>query len=902
MAHDLSALLASLADRDKNRTEATVQAEVRQLLLDAPLNLRDEVLLESQVGDRRRIDVEVGATIIEVKKDLRVGNVRADAVTQLEGYVQSREAKFATRFVGVLTDGAEWRCYHLADSKLAEVSTVTVQRAKPDVDALVAWLEGVLATTRDVKPTPDAIRERLGAPSSAYALDRATLAALYAANKANPSVHVKRRLWARLLETALGTQFVDSDELFVEHTLLVNSAEIIAHAVIGLPVAELVPRALLSGAEFESAGVHGVVEADFFDWVVEVARGDAFIRSLGRRLARFDWSAVEHDVLKVLYESIITPETRKKLGEYYTPDWLAQKVVEAAVPEPLKQRVLDPACGSGTFLFHAVRRYLAAARAKKLALDVTLRGVTSHVFGMDLHPVAVTLARVTYILAIGRKNLVDDRRGDFRVPVLLDDSMRWACKTYDLPTRNRLSENRVDVLVGNPPWLSFRFMPAEMQKDFREMCVSRGIWAGAKVATHQDLSGLFVARVLQLYLKDDGRFAFVMPDAVLDRDQFEGFRGGAYADLRDPVAVRFTQPWNLRRLRPHFFPRGAAVIFGRRDAKPVPMPKGAEGWSGTLPSTNAPWSAVAKAVTRAPEDIKLLSDAPLSPHHKYFRQGATIVPRVLFMVERKNAGPLGISAGKASVRSVRSASEKKPWRDLPNLEGVVENQFVRPVHLGETVLPYRTLKSRLAVLPLEPSGEILAGTDTLQVYNGMYKWWNRVDALWNEHRSSDRLTLVDRLNFHAGLRWQFPLQPQRIVYSKSGMHLSAARMLERRAIIDHTLYWANARHDEEAFFLCAILNAACVTTAVRPLMSYGKDERHIDKYVWRLPIPEYDEADALHVALAARGKEAEEAIAALPLEGEKHFAASRRKIRAFLAESEVGQKIEALVTELLERG
>jgi CheY-like chemotaxis protein len=59
-------------------------------------------------------------------------------------------------------------------------------------------------------------------------------------------------------------------------------------------------------------------------------------------------------------------------------------------------------------------------------------------------------------------------------------------------------DNRADVLIGNPPWLSYRFMPAEMQKLFREMSDARRLWTGAKVATHQDLSALFVARAVEL--------------------------------------------------------------------------------------------------------------------------------------------------------------------------------------------------------------------------------------------------------------------------------------------------------------------------------------------------------------------------------------------------------------------
>ena len=121
------------------------------------------------------------------------------------------------------------------------------------------------------------------------------------------------------------------------------------------------PATLLTGQHFALAQIYGVVEEDFFDWVLEVPGGASFVRTMARRVARFDWTNVEHDVLKVLYESVIGAETRKRLGEYYTPDWLAEQVVAKAVTDPLDQRVLDPACGSGTFLFHAVRRYLTAA-------------------------------------------------------------------------------------------------------------------------------------------------------------------------------------------------------------------------------------------------------------------------------------------------------------------------------------------------------------------------------------------------------------------------------------------------------------------------------------------------------------------------------------------------------------
>lgn len=1010
MSTDLEALVAKLANRDAPRTEADLQAHVRQLLVSAKdIGLKDDevtnIHLEAQVGGGQRIDVEVGSAILELKKDLRVGNVRQDAVTQLAGYVAAREKKFARRYVGVLTDGAEWRCYHLREGNLAEVSAITVSAKSPDVNALAVWLEGVLATRRDLRPTPETIRERLGATSSGYALDRATVAALYAANAESASVRTRRRLWARLLETALGTQFQDSDALFIEHTLLINTAELIAHAALGIDLENADPRTLLDGESFEAAEVFGVVERDFFDWVVEVPGGEGYVRALARRIARFAWSDVEHDVLKVLYESVITAETRKRLGEYYTPDWLAQQVVERVVDDPLHQRVLDPSCGSGTFLFHAMRRYLAAADAKKIKLRDALAGVTSHVLGMDLHPVAVTFARVTCLLAIGRKRLRNPARGPVRVQVFLGDSVQWRkesasllnakdltiaaddkrelappvfrfplelladaqrfdklvaelaakssnrkpgppypvitavlrglgiapaldatitesfhlmCRLHDegrdhvwsyylrnlaRPEWLSRAENRADVLVGNPPWLAYRFMPEAMQSAFRAMSKERHLWHGAKVATHQDLSALFVVRAVERYLKDDGRFGFVTPSAVLDRGQFEGFRSGLYdAKELGTLRVRFETPWDLRRIRPHFFPISSSAVFGRRAAKDtdaVPIPA-AETWRGKLPRTDAAWDEVKDVLQRTSPAKPKSSKDKGSPYHSHFRQGATIVPRMLFFVERKGVtNDLGMAQGNVPVRSQRSANEKKPWKDLPSLEGVVESVFIRPVYLGESVLPYRLREPLEAVIPRDSKGLMDGQNERLPGYSRLSKWVAKTEAIWEQHRSSERLSLREQLDYQKKFSNQFPTADLRIVYAKSGMHIAAALVDKRRAIIDHTLYWGAPTTPEEGHYLCAILNAAVTTQRVRPLMSYGKDERHIDKYIWQLPIPYFDAENPDHAALAKLGAQAAEEVEALEIPDDLHFAAARRRVREALEASAVGKKIEARVAKLL---
>jgi len=1001
---DLTALMQRMSDRRRGRTEANVQSDLHMLLTAAPLQLEDgdlqEIVLESQAGQRRRIDVEAGFTVFEVKRDLRIGTVRADAVTQLAGYVVSRIGQTGQRYVGVLTDGAEWHLYHLSGGAALElVSSLTVDPHNPDVDALCVWLEGVLATADQIVPTAREIELRLGATSPAHALDFAGLTALYAKHRNDPGVQLKRELWTKLLTTALGTNFHDEDDLFVEHTLLVAMAEIIGHAVVGIDPADptISPATVLSGRLFADAQIGGVIEADFFDWPADVPEGDAFIRTLARRLTRFAWRHVENDVMKVLYESVIAAEQRHRLGEYYTPDWLADLLVEETIAEPLTQRALDPSCGSGTFLFHAVRRYLAVAVEAGMTLSATLDGVTRAVTGLDVHPVAVTLARVTYLLAIGVDRLQDPDRPAFSVPVYMGDSMQWGqqdtllntdavtvptdggqlfgdelsfprrllndagrfdrlvaeladraadrplhspppsltslfrlfavhpddhamvantfrimCELHDRgrnhiwgyyvrnlsrPLSLASPDNRVDVLIGNPPWLAYRFMTPNMKLEFREMSKARRFWAGAAVATQQDLSALFVARCVELYLREHGRFAFVMPLAVLSRRQYAGFRTGLWSSAGTVVNANLDQPWDLHGVKPSFFPVPASVIFGRRTAEPGRTAGGAIAWTGHLPTRNASRDDARPLLRNRAVDQAGVRDA--SPYAPRFSNGATLFPRLLVMVKDQLAGPLGAGAGRRAVRSQRSPNEKKPWKELPDLTGSVERPFVRPVHLGDSILPFRQLPPRLGIIPWDGQRLLHGADERLDLYPGLATWWRQAEQLWETHRTSDKMSLLDRINYQRTLQNQFPAGPHRVVYSKGGMYMAAARVSDPAVVIENTLYWASAADLDEARYLVAVLNSDALLQLVRPLQARGEhNPRHFDKYVFKVPIPLYSPNEPSHRRLAELAERAEDVAAAVQLPAVS-FQAQRRRIRETLDLDGVAKEINERVQRLL---
>ncbi len=253
--------------RSGTRTEADIQQNIGAFLTLAPLGLADGQVSKVEVptgdGTRRRIDVEYGRLVIEVKKDLTISNAVSKAEPQLAGYLRVKRDETGDEFAGIITDGVLWMLYTLAGDELQQVQQWQLKKVDIDaVERLSNWLDGILLTGPKLKPTPARIEERLGADSPRFRLDRARLEALYTEYGTTPETALKRELWARLLRTALGTNFEDDAALFLDHTILVIEAEIIAHLVVGIDPMTLSAADVLAGAAFKQTGIVGVVEAD----------------------------------------------------------------------------------------------------------------------------------------------------------------------------------------------------------------------------------------------------------------------------------------------------------------------------------------------------------------------------------------------------------------------------------------------------------------------------------------------------------------------------------------------------------------------------------------------------------------------------------------------------------------
>jgi N-6 DNA Methylase len=949
-----------------------VKADFRQLLIDefgAELSALD---FERRVPEvRGRLDALIGRTIFEAKSNL--AREWQDVERRMPDYLADREKEEGEKFIGIASDGRQWAACELEAGKLIKIKEATLDPEKPEL--FLAWLDGVIALKASLPPEPLTIQAELGRDSVAFRRSNTALARLWSSLSLSPQVALKRQLWAQLLKLVYGHE-ADTEALWLQHTFLVIVAKCIGVAV--LQLREDDPKRLLCGDAFQSAGISGAVESDFFDWAAANNEGEELVRRIMNHVRRFRLTEVESDILKILYESLIDRDERYKLGEYYTPDWLAAKMVKHVIKRPLVEHVLDPACGSGTFLFHAIRVLLREAEESGMMPELRAQEVCARVQGTDIHPVAVIIARVTYLLAL--QPALKHRKGSLSIPVYLGDAMQlsisammagteltirvppppagqgasgtpdengreqldfpeifcrdpalfdkaiermrsgseasmtrpqieaalmriteqhyradvndeqklaikdlgktyltfdklrregrdsvWAYVARNLsrPLFFSASDGWASVVIGNPPWVNYRDMNIDLQKRFKELARGERVFVGGKLATHNNLCALFTVRAAALYLRSGGTIAFVLPMAALTRGQFERLRSGSFMSAR----IAWDEAWTMDDSVQPLFPVPSCTVFGRRRATSKAMPDKVRAYSGILPYRDAP-EAVADARLQVREGAPTLEVAAFtggSPYRTMFRNGATLFPRMLIFVERKAMGRLGADPSAPYV--VSRPSKHAPWKDLPKIENKIEAEFLRPVLLGESILPYRVFRPFEAVVPVTDKGEVLdAEAAANRGFEGLHGWMRKAEKLWNANAESGSMTLIGRWNYHNELGAQFPFSPLRVVYSKAGTNPAACVLRGALAVIENTLYWSALPTDEESHYVTAVLNSETVRSRVEAYQARGQfGARHFDKVMFNLPIPRFDAKNPLHAALAAAARKAEATAAAVPL-------------------------------------
>lgn len=738
------------------------------------------------------IDAVFQDLIFEFKKDLK--REEADGLRELLDYLTTIPNGEAC--VGLLTDGFQFVAYVLDATQadgLRATDRIDLEKVTPDVAFL--WLDAYLFSQKQQVPTAADIVRRFGLTSPTFAAASRVLRTaldIFAQSEAG-ALAVKRQQWAFYLARVYGSADASNDEMFIRHTYLCQFAKVLAFAAQSSAAGAAGEiGAIVAGTAFERLGVNNIGEQDFFAWVLAPEVRDRTLPALAQiaaSLAVYDLARIDEDLLKQLYQNLVEAETRHELGEFYTPDWLADRTLQE-IGYHTGQSLLDPACGSGTFLFTAIRQLVRQGLTGGALVDFALE----HIMGMDVHPLAVTIAKVNYMLAIlphlrglgrsrgaraipiymanalqlttsaHRVRIIEvpiDATLAFAVPVAaassppdlrevlqrmgtvaadarqnfanfgayalskfppdaasgmlvppeasiwntnvryLAELIRagrdtiWVYVLQNVTGPQVLQHRKFDVVVGNPPWLSYRYIQdASYQADVKKLAQEYGLVASSdrKLTTQIELSTIFFAHAATVYLRTGGTLAFVMPRSVITgAKQHQGFQKFGFTKLLD-----------LKDVSPLFNVETCVLVRQRDQLHTADLPT--TRLAGRLPAHECSL-AVARAhlIEQATTTTFAHMDAIASPYYyPRFKQGATLVPRNLVFVT--SAQP-NLSAGELANNAIMmtdpdvDAEAKVPWKGMRH-KGYIDDDFLYATLLSKNLLPFGVRKLHLVALPM----------------------------------------------------------------------------------------------------------------------------------------------------------------------------------------------------------
>jgi len=937
-----------------------------------------------------RMDMRLGQTIIEFKIDLaRELDTAIEEIERYTAILRNNDQKVAQC---IITDGIRFKVFTVRDIT-KEVREINFEDVSPE--QAIMFLDAFLFSGRKV-PTADDLNMRFGPGSLIYEEVVGELAILFKAIK-DP---VKFALWSKNMQLVYGS--TPPEEAFISQTyLMVLVKLLLARHLIkeGIPPS----RESLSGRFFDSQGIQ-IIEEDFFSWILNPLfwpQIKLLVENIVDALGFYDLEAVDEDIFKEIYQEIVKRGDRHRIGEYYTPEWLAEITLHEAVAtlDPNRKMkffsVLDPACGSGTFLTNVI----SILRKNGCSLGEIL----SNVYGMDLNPLAVAIARTNYLLALGK--LIEKRKGPVFIPVYMADSIKlptirkellhgvsvlaidtdrktqlnlpleialedsrlkgvltvfaeilaeykakrlernqalkafkstfkdrkpltdilkktlktimdlmdvdkdsvWVFMMRNIYAPLRMKEKRFDMVVGNPPWISFKFIENPVYKDFIKDTIFKYKLLDKKqtdLFTHLDTSTIFYAKATDIYLSDNGILAFVMPRSVLTGAK----QHHAFKKQRKPPTT-IVKIFDVENVNPLFNVDACSIIARKGGATKYPVQ--AVILSGTLPEKNLHLKRATKylTVTRgkyAPAE----KDEIVSPYHDKVLEGASLVPRTLWFV-RFVPSRFGLNPNTPLVESLVLPNAKEPWKNII-LKGEIEREFIFLTVTGKFLLPFKPQFLPI-ILPIKMDNHKLTILSSKDLRNDgklrMANWLDNADDAWKKNATRTSLKnfpqSMDRVNYHNGLILQKQNIRYYVVYTGSGTHIAAAVVDTKRIpalqignarirtsgfIADYKTYWFGTNDPDEAFYLAAVLNSDVLDQKIKPHQSRGKfGPRDICRLPFEFNVPKFDPESRCHRQIAAMGSKATKEAANLPK-------MSRLKIKAAIPSM---KKIDKLVFELL---
>ncbi|MGE5396760.1 MAG: HsdM family class I SAM-dependent methyltransferase [Chitinophagales bacterium] len=611
---------------------------------------------------------------------------------------------------------------------------------------------------------------------------------------------------------------------------------------------------LLNGNIFRQVGISNLGLDGLPGWHTNYEEWPSVIREMigviWRLFSNGNWTG---DLFQALYENLITQVRRHDLGEHYTPGWLVEHVLNQTGYYGQEEAfILDPACGSGTFLVEILRR-----RKEQLTKP---EDDMERVVGFDLNPLAVLAARVNYLYHSG---YTPSPEKEYIIPVFQIDSITEGDNSLWDNAMDQGLRQKFNYVVGNPPWVNWESLKPEYRQATMEYWREYGLFShhGMDVILgkgRKDLSTLLTLASAHKYLKDEGKLAFLITQSVFKSGgAAEGFRR---FELPDGTPLRVSLVEDMAALKP--FPGASnrtAIIYlekGLPTTYPVSyslykeLPRSGDGQvlkMAAMPvEENAPASPW---LTCLPECIgpvkKMLGESVYQAREGANTGGANGILWVEIVDQSQN--------GLVTIRNLATAGKDK----VLTIERIIEEDLIYPLARGKDLDRWQVNPSAAIIMTQDP---VARRGLSLQVMERSYPCTLEYLKTFEpnlQKRAAYRRYFTSNDPFYSMFNvGEYTLAPIKVAWHRFGSKMKAA-VLEggvKPVICQETHALVVCRSSDEAWYLAGLLNSLPIEYALTSYsMTGGKSfaSPHLFKYI-RFPFYTGEEKQKM-IATAARG-------------------------------------------------
>ncbi len=638
---------------------------------------------------------------------------------------------------------------------------------------------------------------------------------------------------------------------------------------------------------FTQNQIANFIEDNFFAWYLDgwTTSLNSVIHSLASTTARFDLKVANLtprsrvDLFKHLYQDLIPEKIRHSFGEYYTPDWLAEHVIRAAGYDgnPAR-RVLDPCCGSGTFLLSVLVEVETYLRKNGETLAFVDFINDAHVAGFDINPIAVLATKANLLLF-----LAPYLRGSPKtvtLPVFLRDVI------LDLGRDGEVPEEYYDFILGNPPWVKWSNLPADYRTKIQPTCknydlFSTDAWVGG---IESDISTVITFIAADRWLKLGGVLAFLLPQTVFQTASAEGFRRFR---LPDQSYLKVSAVEDLKDIKPF---EGAqnetALLVAEKSTDATPFPVPYRVWTKrTKGMTLSPGDSLSAILSQV--NVTTFEATPVLENHLKWLIAPPGKADTFHLLQTREGIKLRARKGTTTdfnnifwVKAIRPAEKRRvtirngncaAGHTIATIDHLMEEELLFPLIRGADVARFKVKPPSLAIIVPQRSMRGFDAASMQQNYPEALRYFERYrDAACTGCRTSIacRKGLLQRACFtkyHAAIKeywaiWNvgdYTFCPYKLVWREIGGKRFFAAVLEpallgplpeKCVIPDHKLMMVPFDNRTEAHFYCALLNSQLIREFAAAITT---DTSHGTRIFDCIGLPAFDASNETHRLLAS---------------------------------------------------